>query len=143
MRLEKGRFKEKHVPGLPVDPEIAQAVQERVVNGMITCADAAAIASELHKPLSEIGIVIDILELPLSKCQLGLFGYDPQKKIVTTAVSVAKELESAIREKLLNGMLSCDATWKTADALALPRITVSSACEALHVKIKPCQLGAF
>lgn len=143
MRAGKGRFKGKNISGLPVDPEIAQAVKERVADNTITCADAAAIAVQLHKSMPTVGAVLDNLELSLSRCQLGLFGYNPQKKIIKPADSVAEELESAITEKLLNGMLSCDAIWKIAEVLVLPRMSVSSACEALQVKIKPCQLGAF
>jgi hypothetical protein len=94
--------------------------------------------------MPEIGVVLDILEVPLTKCQLGLFGYENPKKIVTPALSVEKEMEAAIKKGLLkNGRLSCEAAWKIAAALALPKIQVSSACEALKIKIKPCQLGAF
>jgi hypothetical protein len=143
MRLEKGRFKEKHPSEAIADPDIAQAVRRKIVNGMITCADAATIASDLHKSMQEIGVVIDILEASLTNCQLGLFGYDPQKKIVTPSLSVEKEMEAAITKKLLNGRLPCNAAWEIAAALALPKIQVSSACETIKIKIKPCQLGAF
>jgi len=39
--------------------------------------------------------------------------------------------------------LSCAVSWEIADALQLTRMAVSEACEALKIKIKPCQLGAF
>lgn len=143
MRTAKGRYKEKHASDSPADPEIALAVNEKIVNGMITCTDAAIIASKLNKSLQEIGVVLDLLEVSLGKCQLGLFGYEPQKKIVTVALSVSEELETAIAGKLANGKLSCNAAWKIADALAVPKMNVSSACETMNIKIKPCQLGAF
>jgi len=143
MKAAQGRFKDKHPLGLQADPAIVQAVEERLINGMITCADATDIADDLHKTMQQIGLVLDLLEVSLSKCQLGLFGYDPQKKIVKPATSVVKEMETAITKKLVNGRLSCDAGWKIALELALPKLTVSSACEAMKIKIKPCQLGAF
>lgn len=143
MRVEKGRFKEKHPSEALADPEIAQAVRQKIINGMVTCADAATIAAGLHKSMQEIGVVLDILEVSLSSCQLGLFGYSPQKRIVTPAISVVKEMETAITKRLLNGCLPCDAAWEIAHALALPKIKVSSACEAINIKVKPCQLGAF
>jgi hypothetical protein len=143
MRVEKGRFKEKHPLDLHTDPKIVLAVKERIINGNITCADAATIASDLHKSMQDVGVVLDLLEVSLSRCQLGLFGYSPQKKIVSPAISVTKEMEAAITQKLLNGYLPCDAAWKIAEQFALPKIQVSSACETIHIKIKPCQLGAF
>jgi hypothetical protein len=143
MRFEKGRFKEKHASEALTDPEIALAVKQKMINGTVTCTDAATIAADLHKTMQETGVVLDILEVSLSKCQLGLFGYENPKKIVTPALSVGKEMKAAITKGLLNGRLSCEAAWKIAAALALPKIDVSSACEALKIKIKPCQLGAF
>ncbi len=143
MRVTKGRYKEKHPTALPADPEIARAAQERIVDGMITCADAATIASDLQNSMQEIGVVLDILEVSLAKCQLGLFGYHPVKKIVSPVISVTQEMETAIRSGLSNGSLSCAAAWKIAEMLSLPKMNVSSACETMSIKIKPCQLGAF
>lgn len=143
MRVEKGRFKEKHASETLTDPEIALAVKQKIINGTVTCADAATIAANLHKTMPEIGVVLDILEVSLTRCQLGLFGYENPKKIVTPALSVEKEMEAAIKKGLSNGRLPCEAAWKIAAALSLPKINVSSACEALKIKIKPCQLGAF
>ena len=57
--------------------------------------------------------------------------------------NVPKELESAINKKLIGGRLTCSSAWEIAGALNIPRMHVSSACEALGIKIKPCQLGAF
>jgi len=143
MRVEKGRFKKKHPSEAVADPGIAQAIKQKIIDGKVTCADASAIASDMHKSMQELGMVIDILEVSLTSCQLGLFGYYPEKSIVIPATTVAKEMEGAIQKTLLNGCLPCDAAWKIAEALAVPKIKVSSACEAIHVKIKPCQLGAF
>jgi hypothetical protein len=143
MRVEKGRFKEKHASEASNDPEIELAVKQKIINGTVSCADAATIAADLHKTMPEVGVVLDILEVSLTKCQLGLFGYENPKKIVTPALSVEKETEAAITKGLLNGRLPCNSAWKIAAELALPKIQVSAACEALKIKIKPCQLGAF
>ena len=140
---EKGRFREKHPYGAAADPEIARAVQRKVLNGQVTCADAESVAGDLLKPLPEVGVVLDILDMALTSCQLGLFGYAPQKSIVEPAKFVRQEIESAINARLINGRLSCAAAWEIAAALGVPKIKVSAACEALKIKIKPCQLGAF
>jgi len=39
--------------------------------------------------------------------------------------------------------LSCAAAWEIAGSLNISRTKVASACEAMGIKIKPCQLGAF
>jgi hypothetical protein len=83
------------------------------------------------------------LGIRLVKCQLGLFGYSPEKKIVQAAPAAEPAMETAIREKLENGRLTCRRAWEIAMAFQLPKMAVSAACEALQIKIKPCQLGAF
>jgi hypothetical protein len=86
---------------------------------------------------------MDLMEIRLTKCQLGLFGYTPEKKIVTPAESVAPDLEAAIKAAVENGRLSCERAWQMADGRGIKRLAFSSACEALGIKVKPCQLGAF
>jgi hypothetical protein len=58
-------------------------------------------------------------------------------------VKVSTKLEKAIRGALADGWLPCLTAWKIADGMGIARMEVSSACEALKIKIKPCQLGAF
>jgi hypothetical protein len=74
---------------------------------------------------------------------MGLFGYQPEKKIVKPSVEVGAELGVQIEEALIGGRLSCASTWKIAEKLGVAKMEVSSACEAMGIKIKPCQLGAF
>jgi hypothetical protein len=83
------------------------------------------------------------MEIELSKCQLGLFGYSPQKMVVKPAETVQADLERAIRRALMNDRLPCAAAWNIAETFGIPKMEVSSACEALKIKVKPCQLGAF
>jgi len=86
---------------------------------------------------------VDLLKIRLVKCQLGLFGYTPDKSIVKPAEKVSPELESAIRSRLEDERLPCVAAWQLADEFSLKKLDVSCAAEALGLKIKPCQLGAF
>ena len=126
-----------------IDAAIAEAVKKSSVNDELACADATAVAVTLNKPMLEVGLALDLLEVSITKCQLGLFGYYPQKRIVSPARHIAPELEQAIRERLVNGALPCDAAWEIAEKAALHKMKVASACEALKIKIKPCQLGTF
>jgi hypothetical protein len=130
-------------PAAEIAPTLRDALLGRSQDGQLACAVAFDIALGLKRPAAEIGQAMDQLGLRIVKCQLGLFGYAPEKKIVRAADTVHSEMEAAIRAKLENGMLSCRDAWGIAQALTAPKMGVSAACEALKVKIKPCQLGAF
>lgn len=141
MKSQKGEYRKK-TAGV-ADPEITEAVTGRAVNGELPCLEAEGIAATLHKPLFKVGAALDMMEISITKCQLGLFGYHPSKKIVLPSEFIDSSLEEAIRNNLANGGLSCESAWKIAIALSVPKINVSSACEALRIKINSCQLGAF
>jgi hypothetical protein len=126
-----------------IDAAIIDAVRKNSINKEMPCGEATRIATSLSKPMKDVGAACDLLEIHITKCQLGLFGYPPQKKIISADQSVGRELEKAIRERLVKGTLPCDAAWEIAENLALPKMKIASACETLKIKIKPCQLGAF
>ena len=140
---DKGHFARKHPPDREVNPEIVNAAKSHVSEGTISCAVAFNISSELNVSPEEVGFTLDFLEIPIVKCQLGLHGYGPKRRIVEPAEKVSGELESMIREKLINGRLPCASAWEIAERFGLRRMEVSSACEALKIKISSCQLGAF
>ena len=139
---DSGHFSAKHPDGTSVPPALRQAVQDRLVDNEITCHAAFAICEALHVTAREVGIAIDLQEGHIRKCQLGLFGY-PKGKAVKAAEKVEPELGAAIEAALVDGRLPCVEAWRTADALGIARLAVGNACEALKIKIKPCQLGAF
>lgn len=140
---DKGHFSKKHPQGLEITPEIAEAIKQKASDGTITCAAAHGISKDLNVAPSLVGMNIDFLELSLSKCQLGLYGYGPGKRIVEPAETVSEELETAIRDAVVDGRVPCRALWDIAERFGIKRLEASSACEALKIKIKPCQLGAF
>ncbi len=141
----KRPFASKHSQRNPeqIDPVIRESLERNAGKGELACAVAFRLADELHKPPSAIGEAADLLSIRLAKCQMGLFGYTPEKKIVKAASAVDPGLEDAIRRGLENGRLPCRTAWDLAQAFKMPRMGVSAACEALGIKIKPCQLGAF
>jgi hypothetical protein len=140
---DSGHYGAKHPPGTRPDPALADRLREIIRDGTIGCARAHRLAAELGCPPSTVGMAIDLLEGRIVRCQLGLFGYSPQKKILRPAPSVAPDLETAIREALTEGYLTCAAAWRIADRRAIARLAVAEACEALGVRIRRCQLGAF
>ncbi|MBA3037463.1 MAG: hypothetical protein FP814_13360 [Desulfobacterium sp.] len=125
------------------ESEIESEIIKCVADNELSCSDAFEIAWKLQIPACDIGAAADRLNLKLAKCQLGLFGYKPDKKIVKVNDFVPEDLEAAIRNCLDDGKLLCIKSWEIADNLNLSRFSVSCACEALGIKIKDCQIGAF
>ncbi len=136
-------FSAKHRSGQPVDPAIEEQLRDRCQKGELPCAVAFDIATQLAATPAEVGKAADLANCRLVKCQLGLFGYTPDKKRVTAAEAVDQPLKKAIMGALQNNRLPCESAWRIADRLQLRKMAVSNACEALGIKIKPCQLGAF
>ena len=116
----------------------------KLTSGELACADAERISGDLGVTMAEVGRTADLMEIRIGRCQLGLFGYDaPGGRIVRPADGVEPALDAAIRGRLSNGRLPCSAAWEIAADRKIPRLNVSSACETLKIKVKPCQLGAF
>ena len=140
---DAGDYSTKHGSGEKPNPELAKVIQEAAEGGQLACARVFKIASTSGVSPSEAGKTLDLLKIKLAKCQLGLFGYTPDKSIVKPAEKVSPELESAIRSRLADERLPCIGAWQIAEELTLTKLDVSCAAEALGIKIKPCQLGAF
>ena len=144
MTHEQGpKFSEKHAVDTQMDPAVKQKIEDKTKNNEISCAVAFQIAEELKATAADVGKGIDLLDIRLVKCQLGLFGYRPGKKAVKPKSPQSRDLEEAIRAALAEKKLSCRAAWDIAHRFKVPKMAVSAACEALNIKIKPCQLGAF
>lgn len=124
-------------------PGLEDAIKKKSKEGALSCALCFVIADELNIEPREVGYALDLMEVPIAKCQLGLFGNSPIGKIVQKAESISEDLEKAIREMLENGRLPCHCSWQLARRFAMPKIKISSACEAMGIKISMCQLGAF
>ena len=144
-RDKEQKFSNKHGANAQADPLATDKIKKKAKNGEVACAVAFQIAKELKLSPAEIGKAIDLLEFRISKCQLGLFGYGqgPDKKVVEPKAPENQQLEEAIRGALVDEKLTCRDAWSIASRFKIPKITVSNACEALRIKIKPCQLGAF
>jgi hypothetical protein len=140
---DRGHYAAKHEPGRRVPDKLAEKIRSRCKNGELSCVAAFEIAKEEGIPPLEVGAAVDLMEIPIVKCRLGLYGYKPDKKIVKPAPSVDPALESAIKESLVNGRLPCAGAWAVADTFGIGKMDVSAACETLGIRIRPCQLGSF
>lgn len=140
---DAGKYSAKHPAGTVVDPTVAAALKVMAADGRITCAAAHGVAGDLEVAPSEIGTAIDLMEYRIIECQLGLFGYAPERKIVKAADAVSDDLRDRLHKAAPDGVISCASCWGIAQALDMARMDVAAACERLDFKIRPCQLGAF
>lgn len=144
MKRQNGqKFADKHGSDAQIDASIKNALVQQTKDNEVPCAVAFKIAAALQVPPSDVGKTVDLLEMELVKCQLGLFGYKPDKKIVEPKAPEHPNLEKTIRDSLLDGKLPCRKAWDIALSHDLSKMAVSAVCEHLRIKIKPCQLGAF
>jgi hypothetical protein len=140
---KKKGYAAKHGSAAHLDADLARHVGQAAQDRGIDCETAHGLAARLNQSPPAIGRAMDLLDLRIVRCQLGLFGYTPDKRIVTPAEKIAAEIEAQIRAALHDGRLPCAAAWALADRSGLSRLAVAQVCEALKIKISNCQLGAF
>jgi hypothetical protein len=125
------------------NPALENEIRRQAENDEISCPKAMQIAAQFGETTLDLGQRFDEMKIRIVQCQLGLFGCLSGKKIVEPASEVSSELEEEIRQAVRGNYLPCKEAWAIAAKRKLPKMAVSSACEALKIKIKPCQLGAF
>lgn len=140
---DAGNYAGKHPEGSKPDQRVAEVLEGLARDGKIGCAEAFKAAGTLNTSPADVGMTIDLLEYRIDRCQLGLFGYGPRKRVVEPSGQVSPEMKQAIEEALENGRISCAACWEVARRFGCARMDVASACEALSIKISTCQLGSF
>jgi len=129
--------------GAELDETIATKIKEKTSEKRISCAEAHSIATELNITPGEVGTAIDLLEVRIIKCQLGLFGYGKEKNIPVLSDKVNPDIESSIRSALVNDRLPCLTAWELAKKFHISKPIIAAVCESMKIKISPCQLGAF
>ncbi len=139
---DKGHYADKH-PDHKTDPVIAAKLQEITKENQLNCAAAHKAAAELGVVPKEIGIQADLMELRIVKCQLGLFGYEPEQKRIDPGIDVSEDLWAKIENQSIDGRISCRESWNIAKEFKISRLDMGSACEKIGIRVKPCQLGAF
>jgi hypothetical protein len=116
--------------------------------GQILCAAAHRIAERLGVQPLEVGKQADTLDIRISRCQLGLFGYSLKKGI--PGYKVVKKLDNppeaactSVRNAAEQGRIPCLTLWRLAAEYGLTRRDLGNIAETLELKITPCQLGCF
>ena len=129
--------------GKKEDKGLKEAVLAQVKDNELPCALAFDIAKKLDAPPGDVGAMADALGVRLSKCQMGLFGYKPKKKIVKAKDTSNQDLIDAVKASVQQERLPCAEAWKIAERFRVPKLKVGNVAEAHGIKIKYCQLGAF
>jgi hypothetical protein len=140
---DAGHYAAKHPKNTLVDEKIAAAVKDECVDGKITCSAVHKTANKLSISPAEVGVAIDLLEMRIVKCQMGLFGYSTNQTILKPAEQIDPKMQEAIEESLTDGRLTCDSAWAISTRLDKKKLDVAAACEKLKIKICSCQIGSF
>jgi hypothetical protein len=109
----------------------------------ITCAAAHRAAAELNLSPADIGIQMDLMELRLVRCQLGLFGHGPDAGPADKDIEVPDDVKARLINTAKQDRISCKDCWDIAAEFKISRPDMGAICEQLTLRIKPCQLGAF
>ena len=139
---DAGHYAAKH-KGVELNEEIAAKVREKISDNSLSCGAAHAIAEELKVKPSEVGVTLDLLEVRIGKCQLGLFGYGEKKRIVRPIDKVDPKLKREIETKLIEGRLPCKVAWEIAEKFKMKKLDLANSCEKLKIKVSSCQIGSF
>jgi hypothetical protein len=125
--------------------DLAKDVRDGSIDGRLPCARAFDIAELNHAAPPQVRETADRLGARISRCQLGLFGFEDlgERRLVRALPKVPESLASRVRESLIDGRLPCAAAWRLADDEGLPRLLLGCACETIGVRVAPCQLGCF
>ena len=140
---ENKQFTQKHKSDVKPDKLIKEKIFKYSISGKLPCFVAFKIVKELRVSPADVGKTVDLLNFRLTKCQLGLYGYQPKKKKVKPKMPLDQSLKNAITDAVVNGKLSCKKVWGIASLCNVHKLRVSCACEAMKIKIIKCQLGAF
>jgi len=114
-------------------------------DGRLPCAFAFHLADKHGWTADEIGAEATRLDVRISRCQLGLFGYDSfrQKGFVQQMAEVPGDVTVSLRAAAADTQIACAALWRIAEEHGLPRIAIACAAETLGLHVSPCQLGCF
>ena len=127
--------------------EIKEKIQLYPQQGKLPCAVAHYIAAELSVTPRQVGETANGLQIRITQCQLGLFGYGQKGtanyKILSPMDPMPNDLAKDIRTAAHEGRISCLKLWKIATQYGLSRHVVGNAADTLGLKVTPCQLGCF
>ncbi len=143
MHQDEGHYSAKHAAGTALNEAAAEVLKKFEKDERISCRDAHNAAGEAGISPAEAGTTIDLLEIRINSCQLGLFGYKNGKPAGFQPPGEESSLAAAIEKYTAVGSIDCLGLWKAADETGCSRMQAAAFCENKGIKISNCQLGAF
>lgn len=143
MVLNNEKKSRKQKIDMVMNEKLVEVIKRKSINGELTCGQASRISASSKIDMKTIGAHLDMMGIRITRCQLGFFGLSEDDKPLRPAAIIKTDMEEAIRQAVVDGRLSCKAACDLAAMFGVPKRRISSLCEALNIKIKPCQLGAF
>ena len=127
---------------------LEKAMRKSLKDDHLHCAVAFKMAEEQGVPPGEVGDLATELDIRISHCQLGLFGYGPKAqglhKILNPAETVGDEMEAALRSHVTDdGKITCADVWEVARDLGIAKMEAAAAMEAMGLHLADCQLHCF
>ncbi len=125
--------------------DLETPLRESLRDGRLPCALAFHVAKETGASPAEVGAEANRLEIRISLCHLGLFGYQAfgQKGLLQRFEEIPEELTVALKAAAEGETIPCAILWQVAEERGLPRLAVACAAETLGLRVTPCQLGCF
>ena len=125
--------------------DITQVLESYLVSERLPCMLAHYAAGKLGITAREVGDAADNSDTRISRCQLGLFGFEEfgEKRFTGCVAVIPSELREAIASSASANAVPCIEAWQIADDRGLPRLLVGSAANEMGIQISRCQLGCF
>jgi hypothetical protein len=146
MHQDAGHYAKKHPEGTGLNEATVEAVRKRVKNEKISCSAAHAAAAEAGVSPAEIGVTLDLLEIRINGCQLGLYGHKGSHEHGKAELNLPEnvnELKAAIAARTDGNGISCASLWSAAAEAGCQKFQAAAACDDDDINIHSCQLGAF
>ena len=125
--------------------DISTQLTSFLVSERLPCVLAFSAAGELGITACKVGEAADNADVRISRCQLGLFGFEEfgEERFTGCVAKIPAELREALAASALSEGVPCIEAWRTADDLGVPRILVGVAANEMGIRITRCQLGCF
>ncbi|MBI9106316.1 MAG: hypothetical protein JEZ04_06175 [Spirochaetales bacterium] len=144
MHEDEGHYAGKHPEGTELNERAAAALKKRVHEGRISCNAAHEAAAAAGIKAEAVGRALDLMEVRINGCQLGLFGHKTDRgKADLSPREDAEQLRMAVKARADEDGISCLSLWEAAAEAGSPKIHAAAVCEAENIRVHSCQLGAF
>lgn len=122
-----------------------QVLKSYLVSERLPCLSAHYAANKLRITALEVGEAADNADVRISRCQLGLFGFEEfgEKRFTGCVATIPSELRDAIASSASADTVPCVEAWGIADDLGIPRLLVGAAANEMGIRVAGCQLGCF